>query len=77
MSAIDSKVGYLLPESTVHVSSRLSISSRDKNWCNDAAKYKAINAGYRDFSLSSGISGINGFYRTQVYYSKAEALDVV
>lgn len=76
MSAIDSKVGYLLPESTVHVPSRLSISSRDKNWCNDAAIYKASNEGYRDFSLSSGISGINGFYGTQVYYSKAEALNV-
>lgn len=49
MSAIDSKVGYLLPESTVHVSSRLSISSRDKNWCNDAAIYKASTEGYRVF----------------------------
>lgn len=49
MSAIDSKVTYLLPESTVHVSSRLSISSRDKNCCNDAAIFKASTEGNRDF----------------------------
>lgn len=48
MSVIDSKVTYLLPESTVHVSRCLSISSRDKN-CNDAAIFKASTEGNRDF----------------------------